>query len=85
MTALAAEAVRDVLGTRGAVEQDITMGAEDMSYVLKKVPGCYMVLGSMNKAKGLVHPHHSARFDFDESALGIGLEIWLRLAKRYLS
>lgn len=85
MTALVGEAVRDALGPSGPVEQDVTMGAEDMSYVLKEVPGCYMVLGSMNKAKGLVHPHHSARFNFDEDALAIGVDIWLRLARRYLS
>lgn len=85
MTALAAEAVRDVLGPGGAVEQDVTMGAEDMSYVLREVPGCYMVLGSANKAKGLAHPHHSARFNFDEDALAIGVDVWLRIAQRYLS
>lgn len=85
MTALAAEAVRDVLGNGGAVEQDVTMGAEDMSYVLKEVPGCYMVLGSANRARGFGAPHHSARFDFDEEALAIGVDVWLRLAQRYLS
>lgn len=84
MTGLAREAVRDVLGNGGPVEQDQTMGAEDMSYVLREVPGCYIVLGSMNKAKGLTSPHHSARFDFDEDAMPIGVELWLRLAARFL-
>ncbi len=84
MTALAREAVRDVLGNGGPVEQDQTMGAEDMSYVLREVPGCYMVLGSMSKAKGFTSPHHSARFDFDEDAMAVGVEIWLRLAARFL-
>jgi len=85
MTELARETVREFLGKPAAVEQDVTMGAEDMSYVLQEVPGCYMVLGSMNRAKGLTHPHHSARFDFDEEALGIGVEIWSRLVRRFLS
>ncbi|MBI2899463.1 MAG: amidohydrolase [Planctomycetes bacterium] len=85
MTALAAEAVRDVLGPAGAVEQEVTMGAEDMSYVLQRVPGCYMVVGSMNRARGFTSPHHSARFDFDEDALTVGVDVWLRLAARYLS
>jgi amidohydrolase len=84
MTSLARDAARDVLGASGPVEQDVTMGAEDMSYVLQEVPGCYMVLGSMNKSKGLTSPHHSARFNFDEDALPIGVEIWLRLARRFL-
>jgi amidohydrolase len=84
MTDLARHAAADALGPRGPVEQDVTMGAEDMSYVLREVPGCYMVLGSMNKKKGLTSPHHSARFNFDEAALAGGVEVWLRLAARFL-
>jgi amidohydrolase len=51
--------------------------------VLREVPGCYFFLGSMNRRRGLVHPHHSPRFDFDESALPTGVELWLRLAERF--
>jgi amidohydrolase len=83
MTALVRDTVRDTLGRGAAVEQDVTMGAEDMSLVLEEVPGCYFFLGSMNRGKGLVHPHHSARFDFDEDALPRGVELWLRLAERF--
>jgi amidohydrolase len=84
MTEVARAAAREALGERNVVEQDITMGAEDMSYVLEKVPGCYMALGSSNARRGLVHPHHSPRFDFDEKALENGVEVWLRLAGRSL-
>jgi amidohydrolase len=73
-----------VVGAKNVVEQDITLGAEDMSYVLQKVPGCYWFLGSANKKKGLVHPHHSAKFDFDEDSLPIGVEIWRTLAEQVL-
>ncbi len=85
MTGLAREVAGEALGPAAPVEGVVTMGAEDMSYVLEKVPGCYLLLGSMNRARGLVHPHHSARFDFDERALACGVEVWLRLASRYLS
>jgi amidohydrolase len=85
MTDLVREATREALGTGAPVEQDVSMGAEDMSLVLKEVPGCYVFLGSMNRRKGLVHPHHSARFDFDEDSLTGGVEIWLRLASRFLN
>ena len=78
------KAAAAVVGANNVVEQDITLGAEDMSYVLQKVPGCYWFLGSANRKKGLVHPHHSAMFDFDESALPIGSEIWLKLAEQLL-
>jgi amidohydrolase len=83
MTRVVRDTVRDTLGARAVVEQDVTMGAEDMSLVLQEVPGCYFFLGSMNRRKGLIHPHHSPRFDFDEAALPPGVELWLRLADRF--
>jgi len=78
-------AAAEVVGTKNVVAQDITMGAEDMSYVLERVPGCYWLLGSANPKKGLDFPHHSARFDFDESSLAIGVEVWVRIAERVLA
>ncbi|HVG19524.1 MAG TPA: amidohydrolase, partial [Blastocatellia bacterium] len=62
-----------------------TMGGEDMSYFLERVPGCYFFLGTRNESRGLVHPHHSPRFDIDESALAIGVEIMTRVVRRYLA
>lgn len=85
MTGVARAAVREALGPRAAVEQRPSMGAEDMSLVLERVPGCYLFLGSANARKGLTSPHHSARFDFDEESLSGGVEIWLRLAQRMLA
>ena len=85
MTDLVRDSVREAAGTAGAVEQDVSMGAEDMSLVLQEVPGCYFFLGSMNHRKGLVYPHHSAQFNFDEEALALGVETWLRLAQRFLN
>jgi len=84
MTALVRAAVTKGLGAAAVVEQDLTMGGEDMSYVLQRVPGCYLVVGSRSEAKGLVHPHHSPRFDFDEDALAVGVDAWLAIAERFL-
>jgi len=83
-TAMVRRAAEAVVGRANVVEQDVTLGAEDMSYVLKEVPGCYWFLGSNNRARGLVHPHHSARFDFDEDSLPIGIEIWAKLVEQVL-
>ena len=52
----------------GIVPECQTMAAEDMSYFLEAVPGCYFFLGSANPAKDLAYPHHHPRFDFDETA-----------------
>jgi len=85
MTDLVRDAVREAAGTAAAVEQDVSMGAEDMSLVLQEVPGCYFFLGSMNPRKGLIYPHHSAHFNFDEEALPLGVETWVRLVQRFLN
>lgn len=67
----------------GVVPECQTMGGEDMSFFLQAVPGCYFFLGSANAAKGLAFPHHHPRFDFDETALGMGVEIFVRCVEQF--
>jgi amidohydrolase len=74
-----------IVGDANVVSAGMTMGAEDMSYFLDAVPGCYLRLGSGNPDAGLIHPHHSALFNFDETALPIGVELLSQLALAYLS
>lgn len=87
MCGLVFECAAEVLGQDNVFTDESvrTMGGEDMSYFLERVPGCYFFLGTRNDARGLVHPHHSARFDIDESALALGVEIMTRVARRYLT
>lgn len=67
----------------GIVPECQTMGGEDMSFFLQEVPGCYFFLGSANPSKDLAYPHHHPRFDFDETALGMGVEIFIRCIEKY--
>ncbi|MBM0741530.1 amidohydrolase [Phormidium sp. CLA17] len=67
----------------GVVPECQTMGGEDMSFFLQEVPGCYFFLGSANAAKGLAYPHHHPRFDFDETALSMGVEIFVRCVEKF--
>jgi amidohydrolase len=67
----------------GVVPNCQTMGGEDMSFFLQEVPGCYFFLGSANSEKGLDFPHHHPRFDFDETALGMGVEIFVRCVEKF--
>ena len=69
----------------GVVPECQTMGGEDMSFFLQQVPGCYFFLGSANPEKGLAYPHHHPRFDFDETALGMGVEIFVRCVEKFLN
>ena len=50
----------------------ITMGSEDFAFILEKVPGCFIFIGSANTEKGLDAGHHHPKFDIDETALPRG-------------
>ena len=67
----------------GVVPECQTMGGEDMSFFLQEVPGCYFFLGAANPDKGLDYPHHHPRFDFDEAALGMGVEMFVRCVENF--
>jgi amidohydrolase len=69
----------------GVVPECQTMGGEDMSFFLQQVPGCYFFVGSANPEKNLAYPHHHPRFDFDETALAMGVEMFVRCVEQFLS
>ncbi len=69
----------------GIVPECQTMGGEDMSFFLQEVPGCYFFVGSANPDRSLAYPHHHPRFDFDETALATGVEMFVRCVEKYLS
>lgn len=81
LVASAAESV--VEAEAGVVPECQTMGGEDMSYFLEEVPGCYFFLGSANSILKLDFPHHHPRFDFDESVLEMGVEIFTRCIEQF--
>jgi amidohydrolase len=83
---LVASVAQEVVETPiGVVPECQTMGGEDMSFFLQQVPGCYFFLGSANQEKNLAYPHHHPRFDFDETALGMGVEMFVRCVEKFLA
>ena len=84
MAELVRSVASDVVETpAGIVPECQTMGGEDMSFFLKEVPGCYFFLGSANPNRNLAYPHHHPRFDFDETALLMGVEIFVRCVEKF--
>lgn len=80
-----ARVAREMLGEKNVVPiSKPSMGAEDMSLYLEKVPGAYFMLGTSNPAQGINHPHHSDRFDVDETVLWIGPALFASLAADFL-
>lgn len=84
VTALVASAARQVLGDASVGSMAPVLVSEDMAEFLKRVPGCFFFLGSMNPERGLDYPHHHPRFDFDEAALPLGVAILAEAAAAYL-
>jgi amidohydrolase len=82
---LVESAARKVVGEENVVPFEPTMGAEDMSLVLQKVPGCYFFVGGRNAAMDAVYPHHHAKFNIDEQALGIGARVMVAAVKECLA
>lgn len=78
MADLVIEAARRLLGPENVETDTRTLGGEDMSIFLDRVPGCFFFVGSA--PSGAHRPHHSPRFDFDERALAIGLEVFEAVA-----
>jgi amidohydrolase len=83
MTALMKGVAEEIVGKERLKGGIRTMGGEDMSYFLERVPGCFAFVGSA-RADGTSSSHHSPTFDIEEGALGIGAELLTRTAVRYL-
>jgi amidohydrolase len=85
MCAFARAAAASVVGEANVRADVRTMGGEDFSAILERVPGVFIAIGSRNESRGLTHDHHHPRFDVDEESLRIGAEVLLETTRRYLS
>ncbi len=83
MAAMVADVARELVGD-GGVEETTTLGGEDMGEFLDRVPGCFAFVGSRNEERGIVAPHHHPEFDLDEDALALGVELTVRVTRRFL-
>lgn len=63
------------------IDEGMGMGGEDVSYFLQKAPGCYFLLGVGGESCNY-SPHHSSTFDFDETALLAGFDIFTEVIRR---
>ncbi len=69
MALLGAEVAKGIFGAENVAEVPPTMGGEDFSYYLEKVPGSFFFIGTGDESKGTAWPHHHCRFAVDESQL----------------
>ena len=57
-----------------------SMGAEDFSYMLEKVPGAMVWLGNGGDSVSL----HNSRYDFNDMAMPFGVSFFVRTVERFL-
>jgi amidohydrolase len=86
MTEVVRKAAIEAVGEKDVDESEevMTTGSDDMAYFLNAVPGCYFIVGAHNEEKGAKYPHHHPRFNIDEDALAVGVEVLTRAAMEYL-
>ena len=85
VTTLVEDTVREVLGDDAVDSMKPNMGGEDFSAFQEQAPGCFFFVGAGNPGKGIVHPHHHARFTVDEDALEVGVKVFVNTACRVLA
>jgi len=86
MTEVVRGAAIAAVGEKGvdASEAVLSTGSDDMACFLDAVPGCYFIVGANNPAKGADYPHHHPRFNIDEDALPVAVEVLSRAALDFL-
>ncbi|NNK92626.1 MAG: amidohydrolase [Acidimicrobiia bacterium] len=78
---LAHRAVRAILGEPSLRQLDHpSMGAEDFSYYLQRIPGCYMRFGARPPDSEYI-PLHSPAFDIDEAVLRVGAAVFDKIVR----
>ncbi len=59
------------------------MASEDFAFYLQKVPGAYIFLGNTDKNNTAQIPLHHPRFDFNDAAIPMAVELLAALAIRF--
>ncbi len=84
LAALVREVAAEVEGVTVAIPGVPIMGSEDFSEFTQRVPATFFHVGTRDEASGKVWGHHHPKFDIDERALAIGVEVMVLSALRYL-
>jgi hippurate hydrolase len=81
----------EVVGPANVQEFEPTMGAEDFSYFLQQMPGCYFLIGNgdgqhREGGHGLGPCMlHNPSYDFNDDLIPLGATAWVRLAEKWLA
>jgi hippurate hydrolase len=88
-TEFARGVLTEMLGAANVQEFEPTMGAEDFSYYLQQVPGCYFLIGngdgSHREGGHGLGPCmlHNPSYDFNDELIPLGGSMWARLVEAW--
>jgi amidohydrolase len=72
-----------LFGRESVVHSEPITVAEDFSYYLQQVPGCFMFVGAGNEQCGATYSHHHPKFDIDERAMLNAAKLLIAMADDY--
>lgn len=75
VTGVLEQAAQRVIGPANIVKNWRNPFSDDFGLFMAAAPGCLMLLGTANPAKGLTESWHRPGFDIDEDALPVGVQI----------
>jgi hippurate hydrolase len=80
----AASVCEELVGAQNVVrDPPLIMASEDFSFMLEKVPGCYLNIGN-GEGEGACEVHNPA-YDFNDAALPLGAAFFVRAVERKLA
>jgi hippurate hydrolase len=82
-TEFARQVALELVGADKVVEGPQLTASEDFSFMLERVPGCYLMIGNGDGEGGC--QVHNPGYDFNDSNVKIGAAYWVRLAERFLA
>lgn len=85
MTELVRSAAQEVLDTPQHIVSFVSMAGEDFAEFADRIPSAFFFVGTGNETKDSCFPHHHPRFNIDEGALKIGVEMYVRTAFKFLN
>jgi len=83
--------LEELAGPARVHEFEPTMGAEDFSFYLQKIPGCYFLIGN-GDGEHREGGHgmgpcmlHNPSYDFNDALIPVGGTMWVRMAEAWLN
>jgi len=83
------EVMGEMVGTGNVIDQEPTMGAEDFSFMLQKIPGAYGFIANGDGAhREMGHGGgpctlHNPSYDFNDELIPLGGSLWVKMVEKW--